>query len=297
MTFAPSFTYSGEHVLDLWAFWYLFGFIIGNCEEPPIKSARRTGFVSNTSFLPLGDEKTRFVQGMFDDIANRYDLLNSFISLGLDTYWRRRTLDMLLGTLEKMDVVLDLACGTGDFMKTLSAKNIKTVGVDLSLAMMQNAKLDTGNLIQARGELLPIKDESISAVVSGFALRNFTEPELVLREVFRILIPGGRIALLDVGQPGSALISFANNIWFKHAVPLIGKILSDKNAYDYLPRSVAYLPSKQDFQQLAAKVGFSQITHREISGGLVQVFLASKSRTKNYPKARVAINVEKEQTQ
>jgi len=241
------------------------------------KPDRNNHFAKNTSLLPKGNEKTHLVQEMFNGIASRYDLLNKIISLGLDSYWRKRTLEMLLLPLGYPETVLDLACGTGDFTKALAAKNIRAVGVDLSLQMLLNAKVDQANLLLCKGESLAIKDESIGAVVSGFALRNFTDQEQILKEIFRILIPGGRIALLDVGIPASKPLQLANNIWFRHIVPLIGNILSDKNAYAYLPKSVEYLPDQDSFQDLAREIGFSRVVHRNLSGGLVQVFLAVKN--------------------
>ncbi len=240
------------------------------------KPGHNNHFAKSTSPLPEGSEKTYLVQEMFNDIASRYDLVNKIISLGLDTYWRRRTLEMLLLPLGYSNPVLDLACGTGDFTKALADRNIKAVGVDLSLQMLLNAKVEKANLLLCKGELLAIKDESIGAALSGFGLRNFTDQEQILKEIFRVLIPGGRIAILDVGIPTSRPLQFANNIWFAHIVPLIGNILSKKNAYAYLPKSVEYLPDKDRFQDLAREIGFSHVVHRNLSGGLVQVFLATK---------------------
>ncbi|MCL5048434.1 MAG: ubiquinone/menaquinone biosynthesis methyltransferase [Firmicutes bacterium] len=229
-----------------------------------------------TSSLPQGNEKTFLVQQMFNDIAGRYDLLNSVISLGLDTYWRKRTLEMLLLPSNYSEIVLDLACGTGDFSKTLVNMNIKTIGLDLSMGMLRNGRNRQDCPVQGQGEMLPLKDNSIGAVISGFAVRNFTDLRSVLEEVFRVLIPGGRMAFLDVSQPNSKLLKTANNIWFNKAVPFLGGILSDKNAYSYLPRSVGYLPSEAEFKESAKEIGFHHALRRELSGGLVQVFFARK---------------------
>jgi demethylmenaquinone methyltransferase/2-methoxy-6-polyprenyl-1,4-benzoquinol methylase len=144
------------------------------------------------------------------------------------------------------------------------------------MGMLRNGRNRQDCPVQGQGEMLPLKDNSIGAVISGFAVRNFTDLRSVLEEVFRVLIPGGRMAFLDVSQPNSKLLKTANNIWFNKAVPFLGGILSDKNAYSYLPRSVGYLPSEAEFKESAKEIGFHHALRRELSGGLVQVFFARK---------------------
>jgi demethylmenaquinone methyltransferase/2-methoxy-6-polyprenyl-1,4-benzoquinol methylase len=224
--------------------------------------------------LPTGAEKTELVRSMFDAIAPRYDLVNRTMTFGLDVRWRRQSLRAL--GLPTGSVVLDLACGTGDFLKLLRAGGYRAFGMDLSWGML--VANHTGlPLAQANGAELPVAAASVDGVTCGYALRNFTDLAGVFREFGRIVRPGGRISLLEVSEPDAGLLRLGDRIWFRKVVPVIGGLLSDRDAYQYLPKSTAYLPGTEELRTLLAEAGFSTVNRRALSGGLSQLITATRA--------------------
>lgn len=224
--------------------------------------------------LPTGEAKTAAVRSMFDTIAPRYDLVNRLMTFGLDIRWRKRTVSAL--ALPPGSRVLDLACGTGDFLRLLEAKGLRPVGMDLSSGMLA-ANAAGAPLAQADGSALPVADASVDGVTCGYALRNFTDLPAVVGELARIVRPGGRIGLLEVAEPPSAVVELGHRIWFRHVVPVIGGLLSDRDAYRYLPESTAYLPPVAELRDLLTGAGFSTVNHHLLSGGLSQILTATRS--------------------
>jgi demethylmenaquinone methyltransferase/2-methoxy-6-polyprenyl-1,4-benzoquinol methylase len=224
--------------------------------------------------LPTGADKTVLVRSMFDAIAPRYDLVNRTMTFGLDVRWRKQSLRAL--GLPRGATVLDLACGTGDFLKLLQAGGFRAFGMDLSWGML--VANHTGlPLAQANGAALPVATASVDGITCGYALRNFTELGAVFAEFGRIVRPGGRISLLEVSEPDSGLLRTGHRIWFRKVVPVIGGLLSDRSAYQYLPKSTAYLPSTDELRSMLHEAGFSSINRRGLSGGLSQLITATRS--------------------
>lgn len=224
--------------------------------------------------LPAPEEKTDFVRFMFDSIARRYDLVNRIITLGLDRRWRRRTIESL--GLSRGALVLDLGCGTGDLLREAARAGLRGVGLDLSFGMLREARVGSDPLIEGDAAALPIATSTFDGVVSGFALRNFTDQEAVFVEVMRVLHPGGRFVILEVDRPTHLLLRVGHGIWFNRVVPRIGAILSVASAYRYLPRSVAYLPSGARLTSMLDDAGFIDIERRKLHGGLAQIIFAMK---------------------
>ena len=224
--------------------------------------------------LPQGEEKARAVRGLFDTISPRYDLVNRVMTFRMDVGWRRRTVGAL--GLAPGSVVLDLACGTGDLARDLAERHLLPIGADLSFGMLAAAPAPFPR-IQCDGSALPLPRASIDGVTCGFALRNFTDLGATLAELGRVVRDRGRIALLEVAEPPNPIMRFGHGIYFGQVVPRIGGLLSDGDAYRYLPRSVAYLPEPAELVAMVERAGFSGVRRTLLSGGIAQLITATRS--------------------
>ena len=223
--------------------------------------------------LPTGEEKGDAVQAMFDTIAPRYDLVNRIMTFRLDVRWRRIAIESL--RLAKGAVIVDLATGTGDFCRELAEAGYSSVGADFSFGMLDAART-AEPLIQGDGMSLPIADASVDGVTCGFALRNFVDLDKVFAELARITRPGGRIALLDASEPDNPIAKAGHGLYFGKVVPFIGGLLSNKEAYGYLPRSLAYLPPRNEMLASLEAVGFTDATHEQLTLGAAQLITATR---------------------
>ena len=211
---------------------------------------------------------------MFDRIAPRYDIVNRLITFGLDKGWRTRAARSL--ELAPGAVVLDLASGTGDLLRELVTLGHRPIGLDLSFGMLRATHGSQAPLVEADGAQLPIASGALDGIVCGFAIRNFTDLKAVLGECARTLRPAGRLAILEVDTPESPYLRLGHEWWFRKAVPRIGAILSDADAYRYLPRSVAYLPNDRAFGRMLESAGFTGVTRHRLAGGVAQLVTATR---------------------
>jgi demethylmenaquinone methyltransferase/2-methoxy-6-polyprenyl-1,4-benzoquinol methylase len=223
--------------------------------------------------LPRGAAKEQAVRTMFDAIAPRYDLMNRLMTFRLDVGWRRRTVQRL--ALPTGARVLDVACGTGDLCRDLVRAGYRPVGVDFSHGMLAAARTGAP-LVNADALRLPVADASVDGLTCGFALRNFVELAPMFGESARVLRPGGRIALLEVATPPNPLMRFGHAIYFGQVVPRLGALLSDADAYRYLPDSVAYLPDTATLLAMIADAGFERVSRVELTGGIAQLITATR---------------------
>ena len=223
--------------------------------------------------LPDPSEKELTVKTMFDRIAPRYDIMNRLITFGLDVIWRRKTVEELKPPPGGR--ILDVACGTGDLCRTLLAAETKPIGLDLSRGMLASFNSKTP-LINGDALKMPFMDSSLDGVTCGFALRNFTDIRPFLQEVSRILKSGSRLAILEVDKPKNVFIRLGHSLYFNKVVPVIGKIFSDKEAYQYLPRSTVYLPSENELIEMIKTEGFADVTKMKLTGGIAQLLIARK---------------------
>ena len=218
--------------------------------------------------LPRGEQKAATVRSLFDRIGPRYDLVNRVMTFGMDVGWRRRTIREL--HLPAGSRVFDLACGTGDHCRELRRAGHRPIGFDFAFGMLANARTDAP-LVQADALRLPVRDGSADGVTCGFALRNVVSLEGLFAELGRIVRPGGVIALLDASRPDQPVLRAGHAVYFERVVPVIGGLLSDRDAYAYLPKSMAYLPPAEEMLAMLRGAGFPSARRLQLSGGITQL--------------------------
>lgn len=214
------------------------------------------------------------VRDMFDRIAPRYDLVNRVMTFRMDVGWRRHTIRTL--RLPAGSRVLDLACGTGDFCRELEDAGLRPIGVDISWGMLANARTQAP-LVHGDALHLPVPDGAVDGATCGFALRNVVDLQAFLDELARVTRPGGRIGLLEVSEPERAVVRAGHGLYFNRIVPWVGGMLSDRSAYRYLPRSVAYLPPPEELVAMIRAAGFVNVERELLFLGSSQLFSATRA--------------------
>jgi demethylmenaquinone methyltransferase / 2-methoxy-6-polyprenyl-1,4-benzoquinol methylase len=208
------------------------------------------------------------VRTMFDRIAPVYDVMNRVMTAGLDMRWRRLS---ARAVVQPGDRVLDAACGTGDLaIADRKAGAAHVTGLDFSERMLERARRKAPELEWVQGDMLelPFEDGAFDAATVGFGVRNVADLELALRELRRVLRPGGRLAILEITQPRGVLRPFFS-LWFDRIVPLLGKLLPGGAAYTYLPASVKRFPSAEELADQLRGLGFDEVSFRLFGGTIV----------------------------
>ena len=218
---------------------------------------------------------------MFDAIARRYDFLNHFLSLGLDTRWRARAIrDAALAPHAR---VLDLCTGTADLACAAAdaVPSARVVGVDFAGAMLRvglakvRARGDAGRISLVRGDAtrIPVRDAWADAATIGFGIRNVADPEAALRELARVIKPGGRLIILEFGEPIIPGIRTLYNWYFRFVLPQLGKLVSrHQSAYSYLPASVGTFPRPPQFAATITSHGFRDVRAVPLTLGIVYLY-------------------------
>jgi len=207
------------------------------------------------------------VRSMFDRIAPVYDAMNRLMTAGLDRRWRRLAVELVV---QPGDRVLDACCGTGDLALEAERQGGRVVGLDFSERMLERARRKSATVEWVRGDVLalPFADRSFDVATVGFGVRNVGDLVLGLRELRRVLRPGGRLAVLEITQPRGALSPFFA-VWFDEVVPLFGRVLPGGRAYAYLPASVKRFPGAQELTELLTECGFADVRFRLLGGSIV----------------------------
>src|SRR5918912_58074 len=207
------------------------------------------------------------VETMFDRIAPVYDAMNRVMTAGLDQRWRRLT---AAAVVRVGDDVLDACCGTGDLAVACARLGGRVTGLDFSERMLERARRKAPDVTWVRGDLLalPFESETFDAATVGFGVRNVEDLERALRELRRVLRPGGRAGILEITRPRGPLALFYR-LWFDGVVPLIGKLLPGGSAYTYLPASVRRFPGPDELAALMRAAGFGDVRYRLLAGGIV----------------------------
>lgn len=243
----------------------------------------------STGARPAGttDESSaaRSVQSMFDAIAPRYDLLNHVLSLGIDSLWRRRVARTFRDVLRKpQSRVVDLCCGTGDMALACArwrpTDATPVIAADFSRKMLQHAQQKfIGHNIQTLetdAMHLPFADNSVDLVVSAFGFRNLVHYHNALRELHRVLAPGGQIAILEAAEPTGAL-GHLYRVYFHRVLPKLGAVISgNRAAYQYLPASVRRFPTPPSLLVAMQEAGFSAAHWTPYTFGVAGLFRATK---------------------
>jgi demethylmenaquinone methyltransferase/2-methoxy-6-polyprenyl-1,4-benzoquinol methylase len=213
---------------------------------------------------------------MFDRIAPVYDAMNRIMTAGLDVRWRRLAAQ---AAVRPGDRALDAACGTGDLaLADLKAGASRVTGLDFSERMLERARRKSSAIEWVQGDMLalPFADETFDAATVGFGVRNVADLELALRELRRVLRPGGRVAILEITQPRGALKPFFS-LWFDRVVPALGKVLPGGSAYTYLPASVKRFPNAETLAQLLRDAGFGEVRFTLLAGSIVALHTGEAS--------------------
>jgi demethylmenaquinone methyltransferase/2-methoxy-6-polyprenyl-1,4-benzoquinol methylase len=213
------------------------------------------------------------VRRMFDRITPVYDAMNRVMTLGLDRRWRRLA---AAAAVRPGDRVLDACCGTGDLALAACEAGGEVTGVDFSPAMLARARRKSRSVAWVEGDLLalPFPDGTFDAATIGFGIRNVSDLEAGLRELARVLRPGGRLACLEITRPRGLLRPFFG-LWFDRLVPLAGKVLPGGAAYAYLPASVRRFPGPSHLAAAMERAGFADVRWRLLAGGIVALHVAT----------------------
>jgi demethylmenaquinone methyltransferase/2-methoxy-6-polyprenyl-1,4-benzoquinol methylase len=231
-----------------------------------------------------GKQKKEQVAEMFDHIANRYDLLNSLLSFGIHKGWRRKCVHILRAHRPKK--ILDVATGTGDFaVECASLSPVSIVGIDISEGMLavgrqKIAKRNLANLVtlkQGNAENFTDPDGSFDAITVGFGVRNFQDLEKGLKNLHRLLKPGGILVVLEFSYPTSAPVKLFYDFYLGFVTPMTGRLLSrDTRAYTYLAESVKAFPNNERFTGVMQNCGFTRCSFRPMSLGIAAIYLGIK---------------------
>jgi demethylmenaquinone methyltransferase/2-methoxy-6-polyprenyl-1,4-benzoquinol methylase len=224
--------------------------------------------------MAAGTLPAKDVQTMFDRIAPVYDVMNRVMTAGLDLRWRRLTAEAVV---RRGDRVLDACCGTGDLAVADACAGGDVTGLDFSPRMLERARRKSDAVKWVEGDMLalPFGDGSFEAATVGFGVRNVVDLEHGLAELARILVPGGRLGILEITTPTGLLAPFYR-LWFDRIVPLLGKVLKGGEAYSYLPASVRRFPDKEALAGLLRTAGFDGVEYRTFAGGIVALQTGTK---------------------
>lgn len=231
------------------------------------------------------DKNPYRIAGMFDAIAPRYDLLNHVLSLGMDRRWRDRAIEAL--ALPPGSRILDVCTGTADLAiaATRLVAPVSVIGVDFSGEMLRRALwkvrdqslTSTIKLVRGDATRIPLSDASCDAATIGFGIRNVADPQRALVELARVLRPGGRLAILEFGQPRIPGIRTLYSWYFRYLLPRVGRAVSKHgSAYSYLPASVGHFPPPDEFSAIIAATGFSHVHAVPLTFGIVYLYTARR---------------------
>ena len=222
---------------------------------------------------------------MFDGVAPRYDLTNAVLSVGNSWLWRMQTVRAV--SPQKGERILDIAAGTGTSSAALTGPGIEVVAADFSAGMIETGRKRHPELtfVEADAMALPFKANEFDVVTITFGLRNVKDPRKALKEMYRVLKPGGRLVVCEFSRPPASVLRAGYGAYLKHVMPRVARIASSNaDAYTYLVESIEEWPDQATLSQWLRGAGFSRVAHRNLSGGIVALHRGNKPARK--PRAR-----------
>jgi len=238
-----------------------------------------------SKFVHQGEDKKTYVKNMFNDISSRYYLFNTISSFGVDRYWRYSLVRKF--NLNESDYLLDIATGTGDVVFSMYKRfKNRLVGLDIADKMISLAKSKQSkkglkdqdiSFIQGDAEDLGFSDNSFNGLTISFGFRNLGDYDKGLSEFYRVLKPGGRIAILEFSKPKVKWFIPFFSFYFNRVIPLLGSMLSRKDAFLYLPESVDYFLSRKDLSKKMESIGFKKVAYSDYTFGIATIYTGIKS--------------------
>ena len=223
------------------------------------------------------EKKPREVARMFDAVGKKYDLTNTVLTGGIDTLWRKATRKRL--NLKPGEKVVDLAAGTGVSTAELSKSGALVVGCDFSLGMLKAGRHRNVPLVAGDGLSLPFADNTFDAATISFGLRNFGDTAAGLREMARVVKPGGRLTVCEFSTPVIPVFSTIYTEYLMWALPAVAKIVSsDPESYVYLAESIRACPDQETLARIIQSAGWKEVGWRNLTGGIVALHSATKPR-------------------
>ena len=218
------------------------------------------------------------VRAMFDRIARVYDRMNSVMTAGLHHRWRARAVD--LARVGPGSKALDVATGTGDLAIELGRRGAAVTGLDFAPAMLDVARHKAPDITFEPGDALGLRygDAEFDAVTVGFGARNFADLDRGLREMARVTRPGGRVVVLEITTPQRPPLSWFFRLWFDRAVPVLGRLAADRDAYTYLPSSVRRFPDPEELARRMAAAGLDDVRWILTAGGIIALHAGTRRK-------------------
>lgn len=232
------------------------------------------------------EDKSAKVAEVFHSVANRYDLMNDLMSFGIHRWWK--SLVISTSKVRQGDIILDLAGGTGDLTAAFSklvGKNGKVVLTDINSSMLKVAKQKltnkglVGNIeyVEADAENLPFEDNSFNCTSLAFGLRNFTDKQKALGEIYRVLKPGGKLMVLEFSKPESSLFGKIYDAYSFSVLPRLGKLITkDADSYEYLAESIRMHPPQEELRSMFELASFKEVVYHNMTGGIVALHIGVK---------------------